>query len=71
MDSTLIRLRLAVSVVSEVMRDRTESLVHLLRVLYASLYDRFRKLDKLSDLVRRCALVLPVRQFTIENVSIG
>ena len=49
------------------MCDRAESLVHLERVLYTSLYDWLRELNELSDLVRRCALMLPVSQVVIEN----
>ena len=56
---------------SEVVCDRAESLVHLCRCLYASLYNRFCKLDKLSNLVRRCVLVLKVSQLSAENVDIG
>ena len=41
------------------MCDRAESLVHLERILYTSLYDWLRELNELSDLVRRCALMLP------------
>ena len=73
----LVRLRLAVNmvivpgIVSEVVCDRAESLVHLCRCLYASLYNRFCKLDKLSNLVRRCVLVLKVSQLSAENVPIG
>ena len=58
-------------ILSEIVCNRAESFVHLSRGLYASLYYWFRKLDKLSDLVRRCALVLPVGQFTVENVLIS
>ena len=58
-------------IVAEVMCDRAESLVHLERILYTSLYDWLRELDELSDLVRRCALMLPVGQVAIENVSIS
>ena len=73
----LVRLRLAVnmeivpSIVSEVVCDRSESFVHLSRCLYASLYNWFCKLDKLSNLVRRCVLVLKVGQLSAENVPIS
>ena len=72
----LVRLRLAVYVevgpciLSEIVCYRAESFVHLSRGLYASLYDWFRKLDKLSDLVRRRVLVLKVGQLSAEDVPI-
>ena len=58
-------------ILSEIVCDRAESFVHLSRSLYAPLYDWFRKLDKLSNPVRGCVLVLPVCQFAVENVPIS
>ena len=74
---SLVGFRLAVYVRlvsvggTEVMCDRAEFLVHFECVLYASLDYWLRKLDKLSNLVCWCALMLPCSKVTIENSSVG